>query len=245
LAIRNTNNLHRRAVRPKPVRHDHPGSTITFHHLFEKLQCSPAIPPLCRDQLDREIRSGLFNVELQGFDLRCKTLGLIGFGRIAQAVVPLAKAFGMRVVVWARNPKPEDADLYGIEFIDLDDLLEESDVLSVHLLLTPETDGMISAKRLRSTKPGVVVVNTARAQVLDEVALIELLASGHIAAAGIDVFETEPLPADHVYTKLDNVVMTPHCAYNTPEAVASMIDIAIDNLEAFFDGNPKNVATPE
>lgn len=195
-------------------------------------------------RLDRELRSGLFNVELQGFDLRGKTLGLIGFGRVAQAVVPLAKAFGMRVVAWTRNPNPEDADVYDIEFKDLDDLLKQSDVLSVHLLLTPETEGLISANRLRKTKPGVVVINTARAQVLDEVALIELLSSGHIAAAGIDVFETEPLPADHAYTKLDNVVMTPHCAYNTPEAVAAMIDIAIDNLEAFFDGNPKNVSTP-
>lgn len=194
-------------------------------------------------RLDREIRSGLFNVDLQGFDLRGKTLGLIGFGRIAQAVVPLAKAFGMRVMVWTRNPKAEDVATYGIEFSELDILLAKSDVLSVHLLFTPETEGMISAKRLRNTKPGVVVVNTARSQVLDEAALIELLATGHIAAAGIDVFNNEPLPVDHPYTKLDNVVLTPHCAYNTPEAVAAMIDIAIDNLEAFFAGNPQNVAT--
>ena len=194
-------------------------------------------------RLDRETRSGLFNVELQGFDLRGKSLGLIGFGRIAQAVVPLAKAFGMRVIAWTRNPNTEHAARHDIEFLDLDDLLAESDVLSLHLLLTPETDGLISVERLRKTKPGVVVVNTARAQVLDEAALIELLASGHIAAAGIDVFNEEPLPPDHAYTKLDNVVLTPHVAYNTTEAVAAMIDIAIDNLEAFFAGSPKNVAT--
>ena len=102
---------------------------------------------------------------------------------------------------------------------------------------------MITAKRLRKTRPGVVIVNTARAQILDEAALVELLASGHVAAAGIDVFNEEPLARGHPFTRLENVVLTPHVAYNTPEASAAIIDMAIDNLEAFFSGNPANVAS--
>ncbi len=211
--------------------------TIAEHTLALMLAASRNIA-----RLDRDMREGLFNVEIQGFDLRGKTLGLIGFGRIARAVVPLAKALGMQVIAWTRNPNSEDATRLGIEFRNLDDLLAESDVLSLHLLLSPETDSLIDAARLRTTKPGVVIVNTARSQILDEAAMIELLASGHIAAAGLDVFDEEPLPQGHPLTKLDSVVLTPHVAYNTPEAVAAMVDIAIENLEAFFCGSPKNVA---
>ncbi|MEE9598511.1 MAG: NAD(P)-dependent oxidoreductase [Acidiferrobacterales bacterium] len=195
-------------------------------------------------RLDRETRTGGWNTELPGFDLRGKTLGLIGFGRIAQQVVPLAQAFGMRVIAWTRNPDAERVTRFGIEFTDIDNMLTESDVLSLHLPFTPETEGLLTAERLRNTKPGVVIVNTARARILDESAMIELLASGHIAAAGLDVFSEEPLPPGHPLTTLDNVALTPHCGYNTPEANAALIDIAIDNLEAFFDGNPTNVATP-
>jgi len=194
-------------------------------------------------RLDREMRAGQWNVGLQGFDLRGKTLGLVGFGRIAQATLPLARAFGMRVIAWTHNPDDERAARYGIKFCDLDDLLAESEVLSFHLLSNPDTEGLISAARLRRTKPGVVIVNTARSQILDETALIELLASGHVAAAGIDVFNEEPLPRDHPLTRLDNVVLTPHVAYNTSEASTAIIDMAIDNLEAFFAGKPVNLAT--
>ena len=191
---------------------------------------------------DREIRNGMWN-DLPIFDLKGKTLGLVGFGRIAQATMPLAKAFGMKVIAWTRNPNAEMASHYGIEFVSLDDLLAESDVVSLHLLLNAETEGLLSAERLRSMKPGVVIVNTARAELLDEVPLIELLSSGHIGAVGTDVFNQEPIPQDHPFMKLDNVVMTPHNAYNTLEATATMCDIAIDNLVAFFAGKPQNVVT--
>lgn len=195
-------------------------------------------------RLDRALREGTWSSELTGLDLRGKTLGLIGFGRIAQRTAPLAKAFGMRVIAWTRNPSAERAARHDIEFADLDTVLGGSDVLSLHLLLTPETEGLITAERLGKTKPGVILVNTARQEILDEAALIELLASGHIRAAGFDVFNQEPLPRDHPFLKMENVVLTPHTAYSTPEAVATMLDIAIGNLEAFFAGSPTNVATP-
>jgi len=194
-------------------------------------------------RLDREIRQGIWNTDLLAMDLRGKTLGLVGFGRIAEAVVPLAQAFGMKVICWTRNPSRERADQFGIEFTDLDKLLSGSDVVSLHLLSTPATDGLLDADRLRSIKRGALLINTARSSLLDEAVLIELLQSGQIGAAGIDVFDNEPIAADHAFLTLDNVIMTPHVAYNTPEAVAAMYDTAIDNLIAFYTGSPQNVAT--
>ena len=194
-------------------------------------------------RLDREIRLGIWNTDRLAMDLRGKTLGLVGFGRIAEAVVPLAQAFGMKVICWTRSPSRERADEFGIEFTDLDELLGSSDVVSLHLLSTPETNGLLDADRLRLLKPEALLINTARSSLLDEAVLIELLQSGHIAAAGIDVFDNEPIAPNHAYLTLDNVVMTPHVAYNTPEAVAAMYDTAIDNLVAYYAGTPQNVAT--
>jgi len=190
---------------------------------------------------DREIRQGAWN-DFPCFDLRGKTLGLIGYGRIAQFVTPLAQAFGMNVVAWTRNPNAEIASKYKIEFVALDDLMASSDVISLHLHLNKDTEGFLTPELLRSTKPGVVIVNTAREQLLDETALIEMLKAGHIGTMATDVFNVEPLPANHPFRKLDNVVMTPHNAYNTPDATAAMCDVAIDNLGAYFAGNPTNVA---
>ncbi len=195
-------------------------------------------------RLDRDLRAGHWNVSIPGFDLRGKTLGLVGFGRVAQETAPLARAFGMRVLAWTRNPSPERAARHGVAFEGLDDLVAQADVLAMMLPATPETEGLMTPERLRRTRPGVVFVNTARAQLVDEAALLELLRSGHIAAAGLDVFTEEPLPAGHPLTTLDNVVLTPHTAYNTPEASEAMVDMAIANIEAFYAGTPTNVVTP-
>jgi D-3-phosphoglycerate dehydrogenase len=193
-------------------------------------------------RLDREIRAGHWNGELQGTDLRGKTLGLVGFGRIAQFVLPLARAFGMRVMVWTHSPDAERTERFGVEFCELNELVAESDIVSLHLAYNPNTEGLITAELLRKTRPGVVIVNTARAQIVDETALIQLLTSGHIACAGLDVFNQEPLPQNHPLTRLENVVLTPHSGYNTAEAGVAIVDMAIDNLEAYFSGNPGNVA---
>lgn len=193
-------------------------------------------------RFDREIRGGLWNSDLFAMDLSGKTLGLVGFGRIAAAVAPLARAFGMRVICWTRNPSSERAEQHGVEFTDLDQLLQTSDVVSLHLLSTAETMGLLDNERLRTLKRGALLINTARSNLLDEGALAELLRSGHLGAAGIDVFDDEPLPPGHPFLELDNVVMTPHVAYNTAEALAEMYDTAIDNLEAFYAGKPQNVA---
>ncbi len=191
---------------------------------------------------DRDIRRGNFT-GLPCFDLRGKTLGLVGFGRIARSVVPLAQAFGMNVIAWARKPNSETASKHGVEFVPIESLMKSSDIISMHLLLNTETEELISADLLRMTKPGVVIINTARQQILDEVTLIELLQSGHVGSFATDVFNEEPPPDDHPFKELDNVVMTPHNAFNTPDARAAMCDVAIENLEAYFTGNPQNVAT--
>ncbi len=193
-------------------------------------------------RLDRDLRKGFWNTDLYAMDLRGKTLGLVGFGRIAAALVPLAQAFGMKVICWTRNPTRERAEAHGIEFIELEQLLKTSDVISLHLLSTAETDSLLDADRLASIKRGAVLINTARASLLDEAVLADLLRSGHLKAAGIDVFDDEPISPDHPFLELDNVVMTPHVAYNTPEALAEMYDMAIDNLVAFYAGKPQNVA---
>ena len=193
-------------------------------------------------QLDRAIRRGFWNMDVVGLDLRGKTLGLVGFGRIAEAVVPLAQAFGMNVISWTRNPSDKRAAQHNIEFRDLDQLLASSDVVSLHLLSTSETKGLLNADRLRLLKHGALLINTARSQILDQDAFVKLLKSGHIGAAGVDVFDDEPISPNHPLIELDNVVMTPHVAYNTPEALAAMYDTAIDNLVAFYSGNPQNVA---
>ena len=193
-------------------------------------------------RLDRDIRNGHWNTEISGVELRGKTLGLIGFGRIAQAVVPLAKAFGMKVIVWTRNPNEDRAKQYGINFMPLDKVLLESDVVSLHLASNSETENLINEDRLLSMKPGAMLINTARSQILDETALIKLLKAGHLGGAGIDVFDKEPLPKNHPYLALDNVVLTPHVAYNTPEALNEMYDTVIENLVSFYAGNPQNIA---
>ena len=213
-------------------------STIAEHAFGLMLDAARNI-----SRLDREMRKGMWDNSIPGMDLRNSTLGLIGFGPIAEAMVPLAQAFGMKVICWTRKPSRERADQFGIEFTDLDQLLSGSDVVSLHLLSTPATDGLLDADRLRSIKRGALLINTARSSLLDEAVLIELLQSGQIGAAGIDVFDNEPIAADHAFLTLDNVIMTPHVAYNTPEAVAAMYDTAIDNLIAFYTGSPQNVAT--
>src|SRR5919198_188605 len=169
-------------------------------------------------KMDRGIRAGNWLRE-DGMQLTGKTLGLIGFGGIAAEVARIALGSGMRVIAWNRSPKKYP----GVEFVELDELIDESDVVSIHLLLNDETRGMISRARIEAMKPGVILVNTARAAIVDEEAMIDALKSGHIRHAGLDVFNTEPLPKDHPLTKLPNVTLSAHSAFRTPEASENLI----------------------
>jgi D-3-phosphoglycerate dehydrogenase / 2-oxoglutarate reductase len=172
-------------------------------------------------RMDREMRAGNWLRE-DGMQLTGKTLGLIGFGGIAAEVARIALGSGMRVVAWNRSPK----QFAGVDFVSLDALLAQSHVVSLHLLLNDDTRGFLSRERIAAMRPGVILVNTARGAMVDEAAMIEALKSGHIRHAGLDVFNTEPLPADHPLTKLPNVTLSAHSAFRTPEASENLMSAA-------------------
>ncbi|WP_158668169.1 NAD(P)-dependent oxidoreductase [Bradyrhizobium guangdongense] len=171
--------------------------------------------------MDREMRAGNWLRE-DGMQLTGKTLGLIGFGGIAAEVARIASGSGMKVIAWNRSPKSYP----GVEFTELDTVLAKSDVVSLHLLLNDETRGMITREKILAMKRGVILINTARAAVIDEAAMIDALKSGHIRHAGLDVFNIEPLPGDHPLTKLPNVTLSAHSAFRTPEASENLIEAA-------------------
>jgi D-3-phosphoglycerate dehydrogenase len=171
--------------------------------------------------MDREMRKGNWLRE-DAMQLTGKTLGLIGFGGIAAEVARIATGSGMRVIAWNRTPK----SFPGVEFVTLEKLLADSHVVSLHLLLNDDTRGFLSRDKIAAMRPGVILVNTARAAMVDEAAMIDALKSGHIRHAGLDVFNIEPLPADHPLTKLSNVTLSAHSAFRTPEASENLIHAA-------------------
>ncbi len=181
-----------------------------------------------------------------GQDLHGKTLGIVGFGRIGQAMARRAGGFGMRVVYFdAYRPPPEVEQRFDAEYRDLDDLLAEADFVSMHTNLTPETHHLIDAGRLRRMKRTAVIVNTSRGPVIDEAALTDALEQGVIFAAGLDVFEREPAVNEKLLT-LDNAVVIPHLGSATVETREAMGLLAADNLIAALDGRrPPTLLNPE
>jgi D-3-phosphoglycerate dehydrogenase len=182
-------------------------------------------------RMDREMRAGNWLRE-DGMQLTGKTLGLIGFGGIAAEVARIALGSGLRVQAWNRTPKSYS----GVEFVDVDALLAQSDIISLHLLLNDETRGFLSRERIAAMKQGVILVNTARGALADEAAMIDALKSGHIRHAGLDVFDVEPLPADHPLTKLPNVTLSAHSAFRTPEASENLIAAAWEHCRRIAKG---------
>jgi len=173
-------------------------------------------------------------------DLAGATLGIIGFGAIGHAIAERAHALGMAVIFHTRTPKQ-------IEFatqVDLDTLLQEADIISCHCALTPETRNLLDAKAFAKMKPGAIVINAARGAIVDEAALAEAITSGQIAGAGVDVLPEEPPGIDSPLMKIagqSNVILTPHIAWASQEAMQTLVDQLIDNIEAFIQGKPRNV----
>jgi D-3-phosphoglycerate dehydrogenase len=157
---------------------------------------------------------------MQGMELRSKTLGIVGLGGIGCEMARIAGGIDLKVLAWNRTPKPGT--------VALEELLAKADIVSLHLGLNDQTRGFLNRERLGKTKPGVIIVNTARAGVVDEAALIELLKSGHVGHYATDVFSKEPPAPDEPLLKLDNVTLTAHAGYNTPEAAMTMYRRAID-----------------
>mgnify|MGYP005759145961 FL=1 len=188
----------------------------------------------CNEAVRREgTKEGLIGFELEG-----KTFGIIGTGAIGLRVASIAQAFGCRVLAYSRTKK----DVPGITYTDLETLLKNSDIVSLHTPLTPETRGLIGEKELSSMKPSAILINTARGPVVDSAALADALNCGKIAGAGVDVFEMEPpVPADHPLLNAKNLIATPHVAFATREALVKRAAIVFDNIDRWIKGTPANV----
>lgn len=180
---------------------------------------------------------------LQGHDLGGKTLGLLGLGNIGPLVAKMARGFDMRVLAWSQNMTPERAAACGAEHRPLDDLLAESDAVSIHLRLSNRTRGLLTRERLARMKPGAVLINTSRGEVVDEAAMVEALGAGRISA-GLDVFNREPLPTSHPLVALPNVVLAPHVGSVTEETSRRWVEGAVENVAAYLAGRPANVVNP-
>jgi phosphoglycerate dehydrogenase-like enzyme len=187
--------------------------------------------------LDRACRAGTgweAGPELQqrAGELRGRIVGLIGAGMVPRALVPMLHGFGARPVYWSRAEHPE----LGIPRVALDQLLATADIVSLHLPLVLETERLIDGLALARIKPGAILVNTARGGLVEEGALVAALTSGHLRAAGLDVFAEEPVPPENPLLKLDNVVLMPHVAWLTPETLDRSLDVAIENIRHLRDG---------
>ncbi len=182
-------------------------------------------------------KTGWHPLMLLGMELKGKTLGIIGMGRIGRTVARIAKGFDVRILYYDVYRLPEEVEKeLEAKYVDLDTLLKESDIVSVHVPLTPQTYHLIGERELKLMKKSAYIVNTARGKVIDTNALIKALEEGWIAGAGLDVFEQEPLPPDNPLTKFKNVVLAPHIASATVEARTGMAELVAKNLIAFYKG---------
>ncbi len=205
--------------------------SVAEHALSLMLAAARSIPAQ-----DAAVRAGKWP-RGQGIELRGKTLGIVGLGAIGRRFAELGRAIGMRVVAWTMHPEKA----LGFDLLEFDHLLRTSDVVSIHLRLSPQTVGIIGPREFALMKPTALLINTARGAIVDEAALVEALSTNRIAAAGLDVFTTEPLPLGHALTNLPNVVLTPHSAGITPEALEAGLQLAIENVQSFLAGHPANI----
>ncbi len=189
------------------------------------------------------MRQGMWT-KMDGVFLAGKTVGIIGTGNIGAEMARLCRAVGMNVLAWTFNPSDERAAALGVEFASLDEVLVRSDVISIHVQQTPDTYHMLGERELALMKPGALLVNVARGPIVDEIALMNALNSGHLGGAALDVFEEEPLPEDHPILYCEQVILTPHIADMTPEGLDLLNQGVVENTLAFLEGKPQNVVNP-
>ncbi|MCV2225052.1 D-2-hydroxyacid dehydrogenase family protein [Pseudomonas mercuritolerans] len=183
------------------------------------------------------LRAGLWQQGLGG-DLHGKTLGILGLGSIGQRVAQFGQVFGMRVIAWSENLTAERAEQAGVTYVSKQQLFEQADVLSVHLVLSERSRGLVDAQALDWMKPTALLVNTARGPIVDEAALIKALQKRRIAGAALDVFEQEPLPALHPFRTLDNVLATPHVGYVSRQNYEQFFRQMIEDIQSWAAGEP-------
>ena len=192
---------------------------------------------------DRAMKAGRWQSTV-GRGLAGSTLGLLGLGRLGAEVARVGQVFRMEVIAWSENLTAERAAEHGVERVEKDALFARADVLSIHLLLSQRTRGMVGARELGLMKPTAALVNTSRGPIVDERALVEALRGGVIAGAGLDVYDTEPLPAGHPLRNLDNAVLTPHLGYVTADTFAVMYPETLECVQAWLAGEPVRVIEP-
>ena len=178
-----------------------------------------------------------------GHDLEGKTLGVLGLGKLGQRVAGVAKALGMKVIAWSQNLTPEKAKEGGTEYVSKEDLFRNADVISIHVVLSDRTRGLVRAKDLGLMKKTAYLINTSRGPIVEEKGLIAALNSKSIAGAGLDVFDIEPLPTDHPFRKMDNVVLTPHLGYVSEENYRTFYSGVVEDIRAWLDGKPVRMLT--
>jgi D-3-phosphoglycerate dehydrogenase len=191
---------------------------------------------------DEHVRRGDFDWRsFEGIELAGKTLGIIGTGSIGCRVAEIGKAFRMQILAFDKYPNVKKAEEIGMQYVDLQTLLKQSDIVTLHVPLTSETERLIGKKEIEAMKNGAILINTSQGRVIDEQALIDALKSRKLSCAGLDVFEEEPPAKDNPLFKLDNATLSPHCGFHTIEAVKRCTDICIDNILRFLEGSPQNV----
>jgi phosphoglycerate dehydrogenase-like enzyme len=186
------------------------------------------------------MREGLWQTRI-GNRLEGKTLGVLGLGRLGSAVARVGLAFDMKVIAWSPNLTDERAAVVGVERVDKEALLRRSDVLSVHMVLSPRSRGLVGRNDIALMKNTAILVNTSRGPIVDAYAVIEALEAGRLGYAAFDVYDREPLPADHPLRRTPNVLLTPHIGYVTEENYRSSYPQIVENIIAFLDGSPVRV----
>jgi D-lactate dehydrogenase len=235
------------------------GANTVAEHIFALLL---AISHRLPEAIERAQRGHFSPLGLQGFDLKGKVLGVVGTGSIGRHVIKIAKGFEMEVAAFDVRPDATLADMLGFRYVSFDELLARADIISLHVPSMPETHHLLNAEAFARMKTGVVVINTSRGDLIETGALIQALTSGKVAAAGLDVLPDEPmireeaelihsifnkehdlrnLVATHVLLRMRNVVITPHSAFNTREAVGRIVDTSAANIAAFLAGRPQNI----
>src|SRR3984885_4220955 len=171
-----------------------------------------------------------------GIEIEGKTLGVVGLGKLGAKVSKLAQAFGMNVIAWSPNLTPERCKEVGVGYATKEELFSTADIVTIHVVLGPRSRGLVGPEDLARMKPTAYIVNTARGPIIDEAALLEVLQQRKIAGAAVDVFSVEPLPVDHPFRKLDNIVLTPHLGYVTAESFRNHYSQMVEGIDAWFKG---------
>jgi len=231
-------------ARRVPVSHTGPGRTqsVTAELAFGLILAA------ARDfaRAERNMRAGRWHEGLRGGTvLQGKRLGVVGLGKLGGRVAGYARAFGMEVAAWSQNLTAERAAEVGALKLSKEELLKTSDFVSIHLVLSERTRNLIDAPDLALMKPGAVLVNTSRGPIVNEQAMLAALQSGRLAHAALDVYDVEPLPADHALRRMENVTLIPHLGYVSDEVLAGFWSDCIEDVEAWLDGKPIRVLNPE